>query len=64
MVPNLEAHMIVGIYHEPVSVYLDKPPKTDPTTTPTDVAVFYSVKERSRVFAKTGTDLGNAEGSA
>ncbi|KIV84807.1 hypothetical protein PV11_00564 [Exophiala sideris] len=53
-----------GIYHEPVSVYLDKPSKTDPTTTPTDVAVYYSVKERSRVLAKTGTDLGNAEGSA
>lgn len=28
------------------------------------MAVFYSVKERSRIFAKTGTDLGNAEGSA
>ncbi|EXJ81026.1 hypothetical protein A1O3_07314 [Capronia epimyces CBS 606.96] len=53
-----------GIYHEPISVYLDKPAKTDPTTTPTDVAVYYSVKERSRIFAKTGTDLGNAEGSA
>ncbi|EXJ58061.1 hypothetical protein A1O7_05484 [Cladophialophora yegresii CBS 114405] len=53
-----------GIYHEPVSVYLDKPSQTDPTTTPTDVAVYYSVKEKSRIFAKTGTDLGNAEGSA
>ncbi|KIV89634.1 hypothetical protein PV10_07020 [Exophiala mesophila] len=53
-----------GIYHEPISVHLDKPSKTDPSTTPTDVAVYYSVKERSRIFAKTGTDLGNAEGSA
>jgi len=53
-----------GIFHDPVSVYLDKPAKTDPTTAPTDVAVYYSVKEKSRVFAKTGTDLGNAEGSA
>jgi outer membrane protein insertion porin family len=26
--------------------------------------VYYSVKEKSRIFAKTGTDLGNAEGSA
>ncbi len=47
-----------------MSVYLDKPSQTDPTTTPTDVAVYYSVKEKSRIFAKTGTDLGNAEGSA
>ncbi|KAG9772989.1 hypothetical protein KCU88_g5976, partial [Aureobasidium melanogenum] len=53
-----------GIYHEPVSVYLDKAAKTDPTTTPTDVAVYYQVREKSRIFAKTGTDLGNAEGSA
>ncbi len=28
------------------------------------MAVYYSVKEKSRIFAKTGTDLGNAEGSA
>lgn len=47
-----------------MSVYLDKPAQTDPSTTPTDVAVYYSVKEKSRIFAKTGTDLGNAEGSA
>ncbi|OAL39356.1 hypothetical protein AYO20_01226 [Fonsecaea nubica] len=53
-----------GIYHDPISVYLDKPSKTDPTTTPTDIAIYYSVKEKSRIFAKTGTDLGNAEGSA
>ncbi len=26
--------------------------------------MYYSVKEKSRIFAKTGTDLGNAEGSA
>lgn len=45
-------------------MYLDKSAKTDPSTTPTDVAVYYSVKEKSRIFAKTGTDLGNAEGSA
>lgn len=54
----------LGIYHDPVSIFFDKPSKTDPTTTPTDVAVFLSVKERGRIFAKTGTDVGNAEGSA
>lgn len=47
-----------------MSVYIDKSPQIDPSTTPTDVDVFYSVKEKGRVFAKTGTDLGNAEGSA
>ncbi|KAJ9641248.1 hypothetical protein H2204_002926 [Knufia peltigerae] len=52
-----------GIYKE-CSVFIDKPPQTDPATTPTDVAVYYSVKEKSRILAKTGTDLGNAEGSA
>jgi outer membrane protein insertion porin family len=55
---------LAGIFHDPISVYLDKPSQTDPSTTPTDVAVYYSVKEKSRIFAKTGTDLGNAEGSA
>lgn len=58
------SHLFIGIYHEPISVFFDKPSQTDPSTTPTDVAVYYSVKERSRLFAKTGTDLGNAEGSA
>ena len=53
-----------GIYQEPISIFFDKAPKDDPSTTPTDIAVFISVKERGRVTAKTGTDLGNAEGSA
>ncbi|KAL8243589.1 hypothetical protein R6Q59_009847 [Mikania micrantha] len=53
-----------GIYHDPISIFFDKPDKSDPNTTPTDVAIYYSVKERSKIFAKTGTDLGNAEGSA
>ncbi|KAJ9607785.1 hypothetical protein H2200_007864 [Cladophialophora chaetospira] len=59
-----EALKKFGIFHDPISVYIDKPSQTDPSTTPTDVAVYYSVKEKSRIFAKTGTDLGNAEGSA
>lgn len=54
----------LGIYQDPVSIYFDKAPKTDPSTTPTDVEVFLSVKERGRIFLKTGTDVGNAEGSA
>ena len=53
-----------GIYHEPISLFFDKASKTDPSTTPTDIAVFLSVKEKGRISAKTGTDLGNTEGSA
>lgn len=53
-----------GIYQEPISVVFDKPDKSDPSTTPTDVAVFVTAKEKGRISAKTGTDLGNAEGSA
>jgi outer membrane protein insertion porin family len=54
----------LGIFKEPVSAFIDRSPETDPSTTPTDVSIFYSVKERSKVSATTGTDLGNAEGSA
>lgn len=52
------------IFHPPVQVYVDKADKTNATTTPTNVSVTYKVTEKSRVFAKTGTDVGNAEGSA
>lgn len=45
-------------------MYIDRAEKSDANTTPTDVSIFYSVKEKSKVFAKTGTDIGNAEGSA
>lgn len=55
---------MTGIFHDPVSIYFDKPPQVDAASTPTDVAIFFSVKERSRLFLKTGTDVGNAEGSA
>ena len=61
---NITRLIGLGIYHEPISIYFDKADKTDPSTTPTDLAVFLSVKERGKITAKTGTDLGNAEGSA
>ncbi|KAL4877267.1 surface antigen-domain-containing protein [Aspergillus karnatakaensis] len=48
------------IFHQPISVYLDQ----KPVGSLTDINVYYSVKEKSRVLLKTGTDLGNAEGSA
>ncbi|KAL5333288.1 surface antigen-domain-containing protein [Aspergillus crustosus] len=46
------------IFQQPISVYLDQTPGTQ------TIDVYYSVKEKSRVLLKTGTDLGNAEGSA
>lgn len=52
------------IFHQPVSVYIDKPSPLDPSTTATDIDVYFTVKEKSRIVLKTGTDVGNAEGSA
>ena len=45
-------------------MFVDKPSKTDPSSTPTDIDIYLSVREKSRLLLKTGTDLGNAEGSA
>lgn len=52
------------VFQQPISVYLDQTPPTDGQAGPTNINVYYSVKEKSRVLLKTGTDLGNAEGSA
>lgn len=52
------------IFQQPISTYIDKPDQTDPTSTPTDHAVFISAKERGRYTIKTGTEAGTAEGSA
>lgn len=52
------------IYHSPISIFIDRPDGSVPSSTPDDIAVFLSVRERSRLLLKTGTDLGNAEGSA
>jgi outer membrane protein insertion porin family len=54
--------LLSDIFHEPISVFLDKP--TDPNALPTDLDVYLSVREKSKILLKTGTDLGNAEGSA
>ncbi|KAL8831201.1 MAG: hypothetical protein Q9170_005402 [Blastenia crenularia] len=53
-----------GIFHEPISVNVDRPDRTNPSTTPTDVDIYLSVKEKARVAFKVGTEAGNAEGSA
>ncbi|KAL4869332.1 hypothetical protein BDV12DRAFT_185224 [Aspergillus spectabilis] len=52
------------IFQQPISVYLDQKPASGGQIGSTNINVYYSVKEKSRVLLKTGTDLGNAEGSA
>ena len=55
----------VDIFHDPVSVYFDRPTSTNVSPSAlADLAVYISVREKSRVLLKTGTDLGNTEGSA
>ena len=52
------------IYHEPISLFIDRPSPTDPSSTPTDIDIYLALRERGRISLKTGTDLGNVEGSA
>ncbi|KAI9775173.1 MAG: hypothetical protein M1835_005916 [Candelina submexicana] len=53
-----------GIFQVPISLFIDRPSSNDPSTIPTDIGIYLSVKEKSRIVLKTGTDLGNVEGSA
>ncbi|KAI9793214.1 MAG: hypothetical protein M1816_000635 [Peltula sp. TS41687] len=52
------------IFHPPISIYIDRPDNTVSSSTPTDIAIYLSVREKSGLLFKTGTDLGNTEGSA
>ncbi|KAI3321123.1 outer membrane protein, OMP85 family [Xylariaceae sp. AK1471] len=52
------------IFHPDIIVHLSQPPHLDPSTSPTDLDVSLRVREKSRLLLKTGTDLGNTEGSA
>jgi len=54
----------LDIYHSPISVYIDKANPTDPSTTPTDLAIYFSAREKSRYTIRTGTEVGHADGSA
>lgn len=51
------------IYHQPISTFIDRPDPTNSTSTPTDLDVFVSVKEKSRVVASSGTWAGSNDGS-
>ncbi|KAI1177047.1 outer membrane protein, OMP85 family [Nemania sp. FL0916] len=52
------------IFHPDMLVHLSQPSDLDPSTSPTDLDVSIRVREKSRFMLKTGTDLGNTEGSA
>jgi len=52
------------VFHEPISLFIDRPDPTDPSTTPTDIDIFLSVREKSPYKLQTGTSVGNAEGDA
>ncbi|KAF2145195.1 uncharacterized protein K452DRAFT_284589 [Aplosporella prunicola CBS 121167] len=52
------------IFKSPISVFIDKPDKANPSTAPTDIDVYLQARERSRYTIKTGTEAGSAEGSA
>ncbi|CAK3913027.1 probable cell surface homologous to bacterial outer membrane s [Lecanosticta acicola] len=54
----------LDIFQQPISTYIDRPDQTDPSTTPTDYAVYVTAKERGRYTIKTGTEAGSSEGSA
>ena len=53
-----------GIFHEPISITVDRPDRSNPSSTPTDVDIYLSVREKARLALKVGTEAGNAEGSA
>ncbi|XMA10223.1 hypothetical protein WAI453_003014 [Rhynchosporium graminicola] len=52
------------IFHPSLHTFIDRPSPTDPSSTPTDIDIYLLAKERSRISLRTGTDLGNVEGSA
>ncbi|KAL3410700.1 Yip1-domain-containing protein [Aspergillus fumigatus] len=52
------------IFQQPISVYIDQSQDAKSQNGIPNIDVFFSVKEKSRVLLKTGTDLGNTEGSA
>ncbi|CAO3630574.1 unnamed protein product [Cunninghamella echinulata] len=46
-----------------VEVLLDRASDSDPLATPDSINVVYQVKEKSRFYIKTGTEIGNNEGN-
>ncbi|KAI4176340.1 MAG: hypothetical protein LQ343_001079 [Gyalolechia ehrenbergii] len=53
-----------SIFHDPISITVDPSDRTNPSSTPTDVDLYLSVREKARIAFKLGTEAGNTEGSA
>lgn len=53
----------LDIYHFPISLYVDRPDPTNPATSPSDIAVSLTVREKSRVVFSSGTWAGSNDGS-
>lgn len=61
--PGASSNRPLDLFQQPVSVHLDDSTSNGGTGL-RDLNVIFGVREKSRVLLKTGTDLGNAEGSA
>ncbi|KAF2198342.1 hypothetical protein GQ43DRAFT_474624 [Delitschia confertaspora ATCC 74209] len=53
-----------GIFKSPISVFIDRPDPTNPSTSPTDIDVYFSAFERGNYTIKTGTEAGHSEADA
>lgn len=51
------------IYDSPISAYIDRPDASNPLSTPSDLDIFLSVREKSRFTASSGTWAGSNDGS-
>lgn len=54
----------LDIYQQPIPLSITRPDPTNSSSTPTDIDIYLNLREKSRILLKTGTDVGNAEGSA
>ncbi|ORY14319.1 surface antigen-domain-containing protein [Clohesyomyces aquaticus] len=54
----------LGIFKSPISVFIDRPDPSNPSTTPTDIDVYLSAFERGSYTIKTGTEAGHSEADA
>ncbi|KAL7622648.1 hypothetical protein AAE478_008161 [Parahypoxylon ruwenzoriense] len=52
------------IFQPQILFHMSRPPHLDPSSSPTDLDVSLRVREKPRLLFKTGTDMGNTEGSA
>jgi outer membrane protein insertion porin family len=52
------------VFHDDISMYVDSLDTAGPSSAASDIEIWLKVREKSRLMLRTGTDLGNAEGSA